>query len=91
MLLRVAEHVPRCVPDFVTEVSIPLHATDIKLNVSASGSEGVEGITQGVSAITGNAVGKLFSRRFLNLSRKLRLHEIGSALCNERLKIDTVD
>ncbi len=78
------------IPQFVAEVAIAGHASQVEANVAARRGEGRERESQGVRSVGLDALRKLLARGLLDRGRVLRLHQARGPFGNEGLEIDAV-
>jgi len=74
IVLQVHQGKARGIPEFVTEVSIPLDTIHINAHIATLGRQRTESEAQCVGTISRDAIWKFFYRGFLNGWFKMWLH-----------------
>ena len=91
MFFGIHQHITRCIPNFITEVSITFHTPHIKVDITRRRRHGCKGKTQSVCTIGINTVSKLRACALFNFRRQLWLHHARGAFGHQTLKINTVN
>ena len=91
MVFRVHQDITRCIPDLVTEIAVPLGASQVESQVPAGGRDGGKGKPDGVGPEGRYAVGEMAPGAFLDTFREMRLHHPRCPFPDQAFKVDAVD